>query len=113
MVDVLQQLDGKLLGRGHVIDQGGVDGAAGHAVELGRGGVLHHHHAELLLDGPHAQGAVAPHPGKNHADRLLLLVRGQVAEEEINGRPQAPGATGSSTWSRPCRMARSALGGIT
>ena len=90
VVDVLEQLGGQLLGRGHVIDQPGVDGAAGHAVELGRGGVLHHHHAKLLLDGPQAQRAVAAHPGENDADRLLLLVRGQVAEEEIDGRPQAP-----------------------
>ena len=44
VVDVLDQFGGEFFGRGHVIHQPGVDGAAGHAVILGRGRVLHHGH---------------------------------------------------------------------
>ena len=89
MSDILDQFGGKFLGRGDVIGQAAVDRAAGHGVILGRGGVLHHHHAEVFLDGPQAQRSVGAHPGKNDADGLFLLVRRQVPEEEVDRQPQA------------------------
>ena len=53
------QLGGHL-GRGQlVVHQPGGEGAAGHAVELGRSGVLRHDHAALALDGAHSQRAIA------------------------------------------------------
>ena len=90
VVDVLEQLGGEFFGRGHVIRQPGVDGAAGHAVVLGRGRVLHHGHPEVLLDGLQAQRAVAAHAGKNNADGLLPLVGRQLPEEEVDRHPQSP-----------------------
>ena len=91
VVDVLEQFGGQFFGRGHVIDQAGVDGAAGHSVILGRGRVLHHGHPQVLLDGLQTQGAVAAHAGQQNADGLFLLVGRQVPEEEVDGHPQAPG----------------------
>ena len=80
---------GQFLHRGHDVGQPGVNGAARHAVELGRGRLLHQHHARLFLDGPQPQRAVGAHAGKNHADAVLLPVLGQGAEEEINRQTQS------------------------
>ena len=90
MAGILDQLGGQLFRRGYVVGHARADRAAGHAVVLRRGGVLHHRHAELFLDGSQAERAVAPHPGENDADGLFLLVCGQAPEEEINRRPQPP-----------------------
>ena len=89
--EILDQLGGKLLRRRDVIRHARVDRAAGHAVILGRGGVLHHYHPEGLLDGPQTQRAVAPHARENDPDGFFLLVRGQMPEEEVDRHPLAPG----------------------
>ena len=87
----------------------GVNGAAGHAVEFGRGRVLHEDHPRFLLDGPEAQRAVGAHAREDDADALLLPVIGQGAEEEINRQAQArgapPGRAGAAPragWTCPC-----------
>ena len=84
-------LPGQLLHRGDDVGQPGVDRAARHAVELGRGRLLHQHHARLLLDGPQAQRAVGAHAREDDADAALLPVLGQGAEEEIDRQAQAAG----------------------
>ena len=86
---ILQQARGQLLRRGHDVRQPGINGAAGHAVELRRVGLLHQHHAGLLLDGLEAQRAVAAHAGKDHAHAALPLIFSERPQKEINGQPQA------------------------
>ena len=91
---VLQIVDDparQFLRRGDHVGQPGVDGAARHAVELGRGRRLYKDHPGLLLDGPQAQRAVGAHPRQDDADAPGLAVIGQGAEEEIDRQAQAPG----------------------
>ena len=87
-LEIGEDLPRQLLRRGHDIRQPGVNRAARHAVEFGRGRLLHQHHARLFLDGAQTQRAVGAHAGKNHADAVLLLVLRQGAEEEINRQAQ-------------------------
>ncbi len=90
---VLQILDDparKILRRGDHVGQAGVDGAARHAVELGRSRGLYKNHPGLLLDGPKAQGAVRAHARQDDPDAASLAVIGQGAEEKIDWQAQAP-----------------------
>ncbi|MGC4120345.1 MAG: hypothetical protein QM765_38340 [Myxococcales bacterium] len=80
----------QLLDRGHHVGQVGVDGAAGHSVELGRGERLHEGGAGLLLDGAQAQRAVGAHAREDDADGPLLLVFSQGAQEEVDGQVEPP-----------------------
>ena len=73
------------------VGQSGVDGAAWHPVELGRGRLLHQGEASDFLDCPQAQRAIAAHPRQDDAHAPLALVLGQGAEKEVNRQPQAPG----------------------
>ena len=82
--DLLRQF----LRRGHDVRQPGVDGAARHAVEFGRGRLLHQHHAGFFLDGPQPQRAVGTHAREDHADAVLLPVLRQRAEEKIDRQAQ-------------------------
>ena len=91
VLEIGDDLAGQLLRRGDDVGQPGVDGAAGHAVELGRGRRLHEDHPGLFLDGPEAQRAVGAHAREDDADAPLLPVVGQGAEEEIDRQAQAPG----------------------
>ena len=68
-----------------------VDGVSGHAVEFGRGGVLHEDHPRFLLDGLETQGTIGTHSRENDANAPLPPVVRQGAEEEVNGQAQAPG----------------------
>ena len=83
------ELRGHLGRRQFVVHQAGADGAARHAVELGRGRVLRHDHAALTLDGAHALGAVAAGAREDDADGPLALLPGEGAEEKIDGQTQA------------------------
>ncbi len=91
VLQVIDDLAGQGFRRGDQVGQTGIDGAAGHAVELGRGRLLHQHHAGFFLDGPQADGAVRAHAGEDDADAQLLPVLGQGAQEEIDGEAQAAG----------------------
>ena len=89
--DVLEigaDLAGQQLHRADHVRQPGVNGAAGHAVELGRGRVLHEDHPRLALDGFETQRAVRAHARKNDANAALFQVIGQGAQKEINRQPQ-------------------------
>ncbi len=89
--EIVDDLSGQLLRRGHQVGQPGLDGAPGHAVELGRGRLLHQRHSRLFLDGPQPHRAVRAHAGEDDADAALLPVLGQGAEEEIDRETQAAG----------------------
>ena len=82
---------GELTHRGDDVGEPCVDGASGHAVEFGRGGVLHEDHPRFLLDGLEAHGAVGAHARENDADAPLPPVVRQGAEEEVDGQAQTPG----------------------
>ena len=86
-------IGGKLLGhfgRGQfVVHQAGRDGAERHAFELGRRGVLRHHHAAFTLDGAHTQRPVATSPRKDDTDGALTLILRQRTEEEVDRQSMA------------------------
>ena len=69
-----------------VIDKAGGDGAARHAVELGRLRVLGDDQTVLALDGAHTERAVSAGAGKDDADGAFALVLREGAEEEIDGQ---------------------------
>nr|WP_255604410.1 hypothetical protein [Oscillochloris sp. ZM17-4] len=73
----------------HIVDHTGGDGAAGHAVVLGALGGLRHGHAALALDGAQAEGAIAAGAREHDADRALVLVLGQRAEQVVDRQAQA------------------------
>ena len=74
-------------GRRHdVIDETRGNGAARHAVEFGRFGILRDDQAVLALDGANAKCAVGPGAGKDDPDGALALVLGEGAEEEVDGQ---------------------------
>ena len=86
---VADELRGHLGRQQFVVHQAGADGAARHAVELGRGRVLRHDHAALTLDRAHPLGAVAAGAREDDADGPLALLLGERAEEKIDGQTQA------------------------
>ena len=79
VVEKGDDLAGQGLHRGDDVRQPGLHGTAGHAIELGRGRVLHKDHARLLLDGLETQRAVRAHARKNDADAVILRVSSQGA----------------------------------
>ena len=89
--EIVDDLSGQILRRGDQVGQPGLNGAPGHAVELGRGRLLHQRHSRLFLDGPQPHRAVRAHAGEDDADAALLPVLGQGAQEEIDGETQAAG----------------------
>ena len=58
-------------------------------VELGRGGVLHEHHAPGAANRAQAHRAVRTGAGKDDADGPLALILGQVLEQEIDRQAHA------------------------
>ena len=89
MPEVFQQRLGHPIRRKDVIDQSRGNRAARHRVELGRAGVLRDGQPAAAPDRPHAQRPVRAGPGKEDADRPLLPIFGQRAEEEVDGHPNA------------------------
>ena len=83
-------------GRGqHQVGQLRGQGAARHAVKLGRLGALHQHQAARVLDGADAQRAIAARARQHHAHGLLLQALGQRGHEKVNRQAQpARGAGG-------------------
>jgi len=92
MTEIVHDPGRQLFRRGNQVGQSGVDGAARHAVELGRGRVLCYRQPSFVLDGAQAQGSVRTHARKDDAYAPLLLVVGQGTEEEIDGKTQSPGS---------------------
>jgi len=74
--------------RGHEVGQACLDGAAGHAVELRGGRLLHEDNSRALLDGCQAERSVASHPRQNHADGQVMAVVGQGTQEEVHRQAQ-------------------------
>ena len=87
---VFEQFLRHLTGRQHVVRQPGVDGGERHAVVLGAGRLLHHGHPALGLDGLEPKGTVGAGTGQDDADGPLLLVRGQRAQERVDGGLAGP-----------------------
>ena len=81
---------GQLLHRGDDVGQPRVNGALGHAVELGRGRRLDEDHPGLFLHGPQTQRAVGAHAREDDADAFVLQVVRQGTKEEINGQAEPP-----------------------
>ncbi|EKD40737.1 MAG: hypothetical protein ACD_74C00210G0001 [uncultured bacterium] len=54
MREIVDNLAGQRLRRGDQIDEPGINGVFGHAVELGRGRFLRQRHSRFFLDGPQA-----------------------------------------------------------
>jgi hypothetical protein len=84
MSRVGDQLRGHFGWREHVVHEAGRDGVAGHAVELGRLGVLRHRHPACTLHRPQAERPVAAGAGEHDANRALALSRRQRAKEEVD-----------------------------
>ena len=89
MAEISDDLVGQLLHRGDNIGQPRADGAARHAVELGRGRFLHQDDARLLLDRLEPERPIRAHAGEDHADAPGLAILGQSAEKEIDRETQA------------------------
>ena len=89
MPEVFQEGLGHPIRRKDVIHQPGGDRAARHVAELGRLRVLRDGQPAAAPDRPHPQGPVRAGPGKEDADRPLLPVFRQGAEEEVDGHPNA------------------------
>jgi hypothetical protein len=68
----------------------GGDCRFGHARILGGFRILHHRHAIAFLDGFEPERPVRSGPREDDADRLLLLVCRERAQEQINRSLQAP-----------------------
>ena len=62
------------------------DRAAGHAAILRRFHLLHHDHTRLAIDGLQAKRPIRACAREDDADGLVPLVRGQRAQEVINGQ---------------------------
>lgn len=76
---------GQLPCRRDDVDEPRCDGAAGHAVELGRGGLLHEHDAAGLLHVPEPEGSVRPHPRQDHRHGGGSLILRESAQEPVDG----------------------------
>ena len=83
------------LGHGqHQVDHAGFDGSPGHAVVLGIVRGLNQGHAALLLDPRQPHGTVGAGARQHHAECMVLVHVGQVAEEQVNGHVVATAAIG-------------------
>ena len=104
---------GRHFRRGHdVIGEPGGDGAARHAVELGRLRVLGDDQAVFALDGAHAEGAVGAGAGENNADGAFALVLARERKKKSMGRRCPRAAEGLRSWSEPLSKAMSYPGGM-
>ena len=88
MARVGQQLRGHLGRRQHVVDQAGGDGAARHAVVLGRFGRLRDHHAAFALDRAQPSVPSLPVPESTMQIARSCWACGQRAEEEVDRQPR-------------------------
>ena len=111
MPEIGEDFSGQLFRRGHQVGQPGIDGAARHAVEFGRGRLLHQGHAGLFLDGPQPHRAVRAHAGEDDTDAALLLVLGQGAQEEVDGQAQAAGRRRREQVQHPVQNGHVLVGG--
>jgi hypothetical protein len=82
---VPDEMFGHLRRRQDEIGQTGCRCAGGHPGVTRRGRILHHDHAEGILDGADPQGPVTPGPRKHDPHRMLPLVEGQRTEKRIDG----------------------------
>jgi len=62
VLEIGDDLPGQRLRRGDNVGQPGVNGASGHALEFGRGRLLHEDRPRFLLDGFEAHCTVGAHP---------------------------------------------------
>ena len=85
VLGIVQKFVGDVLGREHVIDHAGGDGALGHAVKLGRGRLLHDGEPAFFLGGLDAARAVRAGAGEDHGDGVLLFLLGQGIQEYVDG----------------------------
>ena len=80
------------LGRGQDrIGHACADGAARHAVESGRTGLLREHDAARFLDRLGTARAVGARAGEHHPDRAAPALRGERAEQRVDGARIAAG----------------------
>ena len=66
------------------IDDAGIDRAPRHAVEIGRGLVLHDDESAGLVDGPNSPRAIAAGAGENYRDRAAAVFGRHGPQEGIN-----------------------------
>src|SRR5678816_4584935 len=71
-----------------VVHDARIDGAARHAIELRRLGILREGDSVLALDGPQPFGAVRARPGEHDTDRLFSQVLRERGEEVVHGQVQ-------------------------
>jgi hypothetical protein len=67
------------------VDEPGVDRALGHVGLLRGRGLLGEREPAALLDRPQPGRPVAPLAGEDHADRVLAALRGERAQERVDG----------------------------
>ena len=89
-----RQAHGNHIDRQHMIDQAGVDHAAGHAVELGLVGVLHQYQTARFVDRDRAERTVRSGTRQDHSDRVAAVLAGQRLQEDIDRQHQTAGALG-------------------
>jgi hypothetical protein len=76
-------------GRGqHIVDQAGIDRAAGHSPMPRRDLILRHHHTALFLDLPNPQGAVASGAGQNDTAGRLAAIKRQGSQKNVDRHVQ-------------------------
>lgn len=85
MLREVEDLFDDLARRQHEVGKPGADGAAGHAVELGGGGVLHDDQAARLFDGLDAARAVRPRARQHHGNAAVAHLLGKRVEEDVDG----------------------------
>ena len=85
IVDEVQDFLGNVSWRQHKVRQAGTDGAAGHAVELGAGRILHNGNAAVFLDGLEAARAVCARAGEHDGNGVFLAAFGQGGKEDVYG----------------------------
>ena len=74
------------------VDDARIDRAAGHAVELGRVGILHDDRAAGFVDRPDAARSVAARAGQKNPTAIARPgILGQRTEEHVDGQAQRPG----------------------
>jgi len=84
LVSETAEFKGDLRRRQHQVNVVGGNGAAGHPGIAGAFRGLHNGDSALRLNGLEAEGAVGVRPGKDHADRIVLIVTGKRAEKRID-----------------------------
>ena len=94
MLREVEDLFDDLARRQHEVGKPGADGAAGHAVELGGGGVLHDDQAARLFDGLDAARAVRPRARQHHGNAAVAHLLGKRVEEDVDGMVDLAGSRG-------------------